>query len=65
METVKYPGLKSEMARRGDTNKTLSKLLELSEPSISRRLSGEVEWSIGEIELLCNHYEKDYYELFK
>ena len=36
---IKYAGLKAEMARRGDTNKTIADLLKLSEPTISRRLS--------------------------
>lgn len=63
MEEVKFSGLKAEMARRGDTNKTLADLLKISESSISRRLTGEVDWSVGEIEVLCNHYTKDAYEL--
>ena len=65
MKKVKYPELAGEMAKHGDTQKTIAKLLDLSIPSFSRRLSGEVDWSIGEIETLCKHYKKDYYELFK
>lgn len=65
MEEVKFPGLAAEMAKKGDTNKVLANLLKLSESSISRRLSGEIDWSIGEIETLCDHYSKNYYELFK
>lgn len=65
MKKVKYPELAGEMAKHGDTQKTIAKLLDLSIPSFSRRLSGEVDWSIGEIETLCKYYKKDYYELFK
>lgn len=65
MKKVKYPGLVGEMAKRGDTQKTLSKLLDIPLASISRRLSGEIEWSISEIDKICEHYKKDYYELFK
>lgn len=65
MKEVKYPGLVAEMARNGDKQKSLAKLLGISEPSISKRLSGKKEWSIGEIEKICEHYDKDYYELFK
>lgn len=36
---VKFAGLKAEMAKMGETNKDLAKLLEISEPSVSRRLS--------------------------
>lgn len=62
---IKYGGLKGEMAKNGDTNKTLADLLEISESSISRRLSGEIDWSIGEIDIICKHYDKDYYQLFE
>ena len=65
MKKIKYPELAGEMAKHGDTQKSIAKLLDLSIPSFSRRLSGEVDWSIGEIETLCKHYKKDYYELFK
>lgn len=59
-----YPDLRAEMARRGETHKDLAKLLFLDTSAISRRLSGEIEWSIGEIETICNYYKKNYYELF-
>ena len=62
---VKYPGLAAEMARRGDTQEDLAKLLKLSRPTVCTKLSGKAEWSIGEIEIICEHYKKDYYELFK
>ena len=65
MKKIKDPELAGEMAKHGDTQKSIAKLLDLSIPSFSRRLSGEVDWSIGEIETLCKHYKKDYYELFK
>lgn len=65
MKKIEYPELLAEMARHGDTQKAIAKLLELSIPSFSRRLSGEVDWSISDIEKLCKHYNKDYYELFK
>ena len=61
---IKFSGLLSEMARKGDTYSTLSNLLNISESSISRRFSGEIEWTINEIEIINNHYKKDYYELF-
>ena len=65
MKIVKYPGLVAEMAKRGDKQKELSKLLGITNAGISRRLSGETEWSISEIEKVCKHYNKNYYELFK
>lgn len=64
-EKIKYPELVGEMAKRGDTQKVLSELLGVNCSSISRRLSGEIEWSISEIDKICNYYGKNYYELFK
>lgn len=65
MKEVKYPGLIGEMARCGEKQKAIAKLLGITESSVSRRLLGKKEWSIGEIEKICEHYGKDYYELFK
>lgn len=65
MKVIKYPGLVAEMARRGDTQKTICKLLGLTISNVSRRFSGKVDWSISEIEKICEYYGKDYYELFK
>lgn len=65
MKKILYPNLVAEMARRGDTQKALANLLGLPDGSISRRLSGEIEWSISEIDKICDYYKKDYYELFK
>lgn len=65
MKKIKYPELAGEMAKRGDTQKTLGNLLGVNCSSISRRLSGEIEWSISEIDILCKRYNKNYYELFK
>ena len=62
---IKFPKLLAEMAKKGDTQETLAKLLKLTQPCISRRLKGETTWSIGDIETICEYYNKDYYELFK
>ena len=64
-EVVKYSGLRSEMAKYGHKNKTLAELLKLPEASISKRFSGETEWSIGEVEKICDFYKKEFHELFK
>lgn len=65
MEKILYPELLGEMAKHGDTQKSLAKLLGITYASVSRRLSGKSEWSISEIDILCEHYDKNYYELFK
>ena len=64
-KTIKFPKLLAEMAKRGDTQETLAKLLELTQPCISRRLTGETSWSMEDIEKICEHYKKDYKKLFK
>jgi len=64
-KVVKYPGLVSEMARRGEDQQTLATLLKTTQASISRKLNGIVDWSFGDIDILCEHYDRDYYYLFK
>ena len=63
--SVKFPNLRAEMSKRGETQKTLAELLGLTIATISRKLTGKIEWSLGEVELICEHYGKNYYELFK
>lgn len=65
MKKVIYPGLVAEMAKRGETQEVLSKLLGLRRESISRRMTGKLEWSISEIDKICEFYKKSYDELFK
>ena len=65
MKKPKYPEIRVEMARHGDTQSTLAKLLDITVTSISRRLSGEIDWRISEVETLCKYYNKSYDELFK
>ena len=65
MSDVKYPKLRIEMSKRGDTQEKLAKLLEISIASVNRRLQGKTRWTIGDIEKICERYGKDYYELFK
>ena len=65
MRKTKYPELRAEMARRGDTQESIAKLIEITTTSINRRLSGMIDWKISEIEKICEHYGKNYDELFK
>lgn len=63
--TTKYPKLVEEMKTQKETQKTLAELLGLTRATISRKLKGTIEWSISEVEIICEHYKKDYYQLFK
>lgn len=65
MKSVKYPELAGEMARCGENRKTLAKHLGLTYGAFCRRMTGTKEWSISEIDKICEHYGKNYYELFK
>ena len=65
MKKIKYPNLVAEMARHGESEKTLAELLDLHKNSISKRFLGKVDWTISDIDKICEHYGKDYYELFK
>lgn len=65
MKEIKFPNLLAEMARRGDNQGTLARLLKNTQAGISRRLSGKTDWQVWEIEKLCEYYGKDYYYLFK
>lgn len=65
MKKVLYPELAAEMAKHGDTLKSIGKLLGITYASVSRRLAGKNDWTISDIDKLCEYYNKDYYELFK
>lgn len=62
---VKFPNLVAEMARNGETQKDLAALLKTNKSTMSRKLNGKTEWTIGDIDIICEHYKKDYYQLFK
>lgn len=64
-KAIKYPNLLAEMAKNKDTQKTLAQIINLSQGSISRKLAGEVEWKLEEVNLICEYYKKTYEELFK
>ena len=65
MNKILYPGLVAEMARRGESQNTLAELLGTTYSAIHRRMIGETDWTISEIDKVCEYYKKDFYELFK
>lgn len=62
---IKFPNLASEMAKRGESQKTLGDLLGLTQSTISRKLAGKIDWTMQEINAICEYYEKGYCQLFK
>ena len=65
LKDIKYPNLLLEIKRCGETQDDISKLLNLSRTTVNFKLSGRSEWTISEVEKICEHYDKNYYELFK
>lgn len=65
MTQIKYMKLFVEMRKNEDTQKSIAKVLGISQQAISRKLSGKNEWTISEIDKICEYYNKSYYELFK
>lgn len=61
----KYPKLVKEMSDKGENQTILSKQLGLTQATISRKLSGKIDFTIEEVEKICEHFKKGYYELFK
>ena len=61
----KYPKLVKEISDRGENQTILSKQLGLTQATISRKLSGKIDFTIEEVEKICEHFNKGYYELFK
>ena len=60
-----YSELIGEMARNGETQDDLGKILGVSRTTINNKMTGRSNWKINEIEAICEHYKKGYYELFK
>lgn len=65
MKNIKYPELIGEMAKRGESQRTIAKLLGITPQSVCKKFAGKTEWSISDVDKICEHYGKDYYELFK
>ena len=66
MKNTEYPEIVNQMNLRKEKLKDMVELLGLTQLSqVSRRLSGKIEWTIGEVETLCRHYDMGFWELFR
>ena len=61
---VIYPKLEAKRAYNGHTTKVLADVLGISEDSVRRRLRGEVEFELSEIEALMTFYCCTFEDLF-
>ena len=65
MNNTEFPELVNQMTIRGEKLKDIVNLLNFKHLSqASRRLSGKIEWTIKEIEALCEHYNMNFEKLF-
>lgn len=66
MENTIFPEVVNQIKKHNETLQDVADILGLNYASqITRRLRGEVEWTIGDVEILCKHYDMDFWELFK
>lgn len=61
---VIYPKLEAKRAYHGETAHDIAAVLGVSDDSARRRLRGEVEFDLSDIEKLMNHYGSTFEELF-
>lgn len=62
---IVYLQLYNEIREHGETQTSVAELLGISLQTMGFKLTGKYDWTIGEIETLCKHYNKNYYELFR
>lgn len=60
----KYFTLQTEMLKNKESQEDVGKLIGITANAVRNKLDDKNEWTINEIEILCNHYNKNYYELF-
>lgn len=66
MKKTLYPEIVNQMIKRNEKLHNLVEVLGFKEVSqVSRRLSGEIEWTISEAKVLCRHYNIDFWKLFE
>ncbi len=65
MKNLLFPELIGEMAKRGENQTTLANLLGITPGSINNKMAGRTQWTISEMALISNHYNRTAEELFK
>ena len=62
---VLFPELAAEMAKSGEKQQDIAKLLQMDNSQVTRRLNGSTKWSEQDTIIICKHYNREYKELFK
>lgn len=65
MKNLLYPELIGEMAKHGDNQKTIGDLLGLTRTAINNKMAGRSKWTLSEMIVISNRYNKVPEELFK
>ena len=60
----KYFTLQTEMLKNKESHEDIGRILGISANSVRNKLNDKNQWTINEIDTLCKHYNKNYYELF-
>lgn len=60
-----FPEITKQMIKRNEKQKEVAQLLGLDVSQVSRKLSGNIDWSISDIEILSKHYKMKFEKLFK
>ncbi len=62
---VLFPELAAEMAKSGEKQQDIAKLLNMDNSQVTRRLNGVTKWTEQDTRTICKHYGREYEELFK
>ena len=65
MNKEKYPRLIAEMEKKKETRKDIAKLIEKDPSQVTRKLKGEIGWTIPEAKKLVAHYKVNFMALFE
>lgn len=65
MKKEKYPRLIAEMEKKKETRKDIAMLIKKDPSQVSRRLKGEIGWTIPEAKKLVRHYKVNFLKLFE
>lgn len=60
-----YSDIIKAIEEKQETQRKIANILGITDVALRFKLSAKYEWTIGEIETLCKHFNKNYYELFK